>query len=249
MVMSVKGGTGKSLSAIQISVLLSRIYRVGLLDADVDSPNLPKMLNLTEPMQLDSRHTFIPATYNGLRVVSTGLFQKGIFTVCKTGTENRQIVSDLLKNTLWADTQIIVVDQPAGSDEELRAIIHSGHPFIGVVLITQPTTYDDCFRVIEICTRFKIRVLGVIENMVGAVFEDGTPVTHPTTGRPFLPFGDPQGECDIQTLARNTGIEYIGSVPVVENVVARMLSGNPLIPDSVLPPYIKVIDKVKEAMK
>lgn len=248
MSMSVKGGTGKSLASIQLAVLLSKHYSVGLLDADVDSPNLPKMLGLTEPMVLDSKHTFIPAQHNGLKIVSTGLFQKGIFTVCKTGHENRQIVTDLLKNTLWGNTQIIVVDQPAGSDEELRAVIHSGHPFIGVVLVTQPTTHDDCYRVIEICTRFKIRVLGIIENMAGATFEDGTPVIHPTTGKPFLPFGDPQGELDIQTLARNTGIEYLGPVPLVENVSARLVSDNLLLPEACLIPYQKVIAKVKAVM-
>jgi ATP-binding protein involved in chromosome partitioning len=206
------------------------------------------MLNMTEPMKMDDKHTFIPAQHNGLKVVSTGLFQKGIFTVVKTGAENRQIVTDMLKNTLWGDTQIIVVDQPAGSDEELRAIIRSEYPFIGVVLVTQPTTYDDCYRVIEICTRFKIKVLGIIENMVGAVFEDGTPVVHPESGRPFLPFGDPEGDQDIQVLASAMKIDYLGSVPVVENVTARLVSGNPLLPDSVLPPYLKVIDKVMEAM-
>jgi Mrp family chromosome partitioning ATPase len=244
VVMAIKGGTGKSLSTINIATMLARDYKVGMLDADVDSPNLPKMLRIDATMEMLPDHTFVPADYKGIKVVSTGLFQKGIFTVFKTGREVEQIVADMLNRSQWGDTEVLVVDQPAGSDSELRAIIDSGFPLLGVVIVSQPTTYDDCWRCIEICTRFSLHVIGIIENMAGAAWPDGTPVIHPATGLPFIPFGNPNDGHQIEKLATDTGIEYLGRIPLMHDMYSRIASGDPTLPDSLLAPYTKAVNQV-----
>ena len=245
MVMAVKGGTGKSLNTINLALMLSKHYKVGLLDADVDSPNLPSMLRLETPMVLMQDHTFIPIDYKGIQVVSAGLFQKGIFTVCKTGREIRQIVSDMLHRSHWGPLDLILVDEPAGSDEELKAIMESGHPLLGVIVVSQPTTYDDCWRSIELCTRFKMHIIGIIENMSGAVWQDGSPVVHPETKQPYLPLGQPNDGKEIEKLAISTGITFLGRIPLVENMYARIHAGNPCFPESVTEPLTKIVCQVQ----
>lgn len=239
-----KGGTGKSLKAINTAIRLSKYFKVALLDADVDASNMCYTLGISGPMKLTDKQLFIPADYKGIKVMSVGLFQKGVMTMCKTGIETNRIVRDMIKNTVWGDIDVLVIDAPAGVADKWHGILESGVNLAGVIIISQPTTYDDCYRIIEMCSRFGIPIMGIIENMVGAVWSDGTPVLD-KDGRSFIPLGDPEGDRDIEALAKKFGVRYLGAIPLVENMYGRIKSGNPVLPDSVLGPIDSIVDMIK----
>ncbi|MEA3559832.1 MAG: P-loop NTPase, partial [Candidatus Thermoplasmatota archaeon] len=174
-----------------------------------------------------------------------------VVTLYKKGEETRQILDDLIKHTDWGDTEIVVIDLPAGSGDELHSVISSvGDDLLGVVLVTLPVTYDDCIRVIELCTRNRIPILGMIENMAGARTMDGKRVLVEGEDREFYPLGFGQDaytgdwNTDMEEVANNAGITFLGKIPLIEGMFGKIMSGDPEIPEH----SIEAIDHAVEAI-
>lgn len=258
--MAVKGGTGKSLVAINIAARLAKRYRVALFDADIDSPNLSSMLGLKEKLTLDKDWKFVPVKWekDGVRmgVVSMGLFDDGgLVTLYKQGEETRRIVNDMLGHTDWGSIDILVVDLPAGSGDELRAVLESvGGVMLGIILVTLPVTFDDCHRVIELCSRNGLRILGMVENMKGAVSSEGKKVVVEGDGREFEPFGVDGEEKKggkgrtMRGVAESYGIKYFGGVPLVEGMYLKLMRGEPIIPAHSEKAFNEAVDTVSGSL-
>ena len=84
--------------------------------------------------------------------------------------------------------------------------------------------------------------------MAGAAWQDGTPVIHPTTGQPFIPFGNPNDGHQIEKLAVDTSIEYLGRIPLMHDMYSRIAAGTPTLPDTLLAPYVKAVSQVYAAL-
>jgi len=160
-----KGGTGKTFIALALSQFLSdRGNRVGVLDADIDSPNLYEMLSISDIVKA-TRTNIIPARYNE----NTMIFSMGPLlreTHCaKTGDSYAQIITDVAKAE-WDNPEYMIVDLPAGSSDELKAVLSSfSDSMVGVVIIATPMNIQDLYRTVSLCNYFRIPILGVIINM------------------------------------------------------------------------------------
>lgn len=202
-----KGGVGKSLMTKYITDLLAQRHRIALIDADIDSPNLPDVLGVTELMTLDENRDFIPARYgDNVQLFSMRLYMTNedqAFT--QSGDQNVQIIRDGLYYTVWNDPDFVVVDLPAGSSDELRAMLLNLNNLLGMVVVTLPNTTSDLRRCIEISSFFHIPILGVIENM--------SYVDCPCGCDHRIRLFSDGDESAIEAICRETGVRYIGGLP------------------------------------
>lgn len=217
----VKGGTGKSLQSANISMALARKgYTVGLIDADVDSPNLPEIMNLAgQDMVLDDERRFVPVKWGPrIHMWSMGCFySKGGKTMAKLGEDNRQILNDGIHHTRWPDDiDVFVVDLPAGLSDETRAILSNMRKFLGACIITQPATLSDLERAVEVCQHFGVPIVGVTENM-GYV--------ECKCGEKIYPFRYTNDERTAASICDELKVFFAGTLPLVP-----LRRGEPRIP-------------------
>jgi len=239
LVQSIKGGCGKSLVAINIAEELSKKYRVGLIDADVDSPNIPGMIGMNKKMEQGPDKRFIPKEWTlkdhkPIKLVSPGLLDDGQITLFKTGEETRQILYDLIMRTEWGDVDYMIVDLPAGSGDEFRAVLSVLAQYImGVILVTLPTTLEDCSRVVDLCTRNGIRIIGMIDNQDGTLTTCGCKAICPECGEEFNPYCSHIGDAPTaEKVSATFELRFLGKIPLTEGFYAKVLSGMPILPDA-----------------
>lgn len=213
-----KGGCGKTLCATNIALALAERkktdgtrIRVGIVCADPDSPFLPRLLGLTEPLSVTQDHRIIPATSHGIQVVSAGLFQKGRTVFSKTGSQNQRIIRDLIMGTAWDEIDVLVVDSPAGNSDELRAVEGTAGPnMVGAIIVTQPNLADTLMGVIDTARRHGTPILGTIENMHD-MYTTAPQVT-------------------IEQTCTRERIPLLGRIPLMRGFLAQLEQGDPRIP-------------------
>ena len=245
LVMGVKGGTGKSMVAVNLALELARRgHKVGLVDIDIDSSNEGEILRVMDrTMTLDDDRNFVPVEVKGIKLFSMGLFHREAdkaFT--KTGEQNRQIVRDAIKHTAWGKLDYLILDAPAGSSDEIRAVIEAIETLDGAIITTQPTTVVDCQRALQVCSRFFIPVYGIIENMAYGMTECGERPICPKCRKEFDPFG--KGDV-VKRLAKRYGVLYLGQVPLISDMPARVSKGDPTLPPVAIDPIKLVADKME----
>lgn len=246
--MGVKGGVAKTTVAINLAHELSNTHNVGMLDADVDSPNLGTSMVEDHVLKQgkETRH-FIPAvkTFEGhkpIKVMSTAFFGKGLSIFATEGRENKQIINDMMKHTKWGGIDVLVVDLPAGSGDELLGVLNAVplSEVIGAVLVTLPVTSDDLRRATVLCARFGVRVVGVIENCVGALSKHGHPVVCVDCGETYYPF---PSDGKVKAVTDAFKLDYFGSLPLVENFGA-----DHLFPENVKGPISRAAEKIRRSL-
>lgn len=239
-----KGGVGKSLIAVNIAYHLAKEANVGMVDCDIDSSNLPSIIGVKHKLEVDRKtHNFIPYVWNNgstkpILVVSTAMFSDEVATFFKLGREIEQMTKDIVKNTNWGNTDYLVIDMPASSSNILKTVLNtvSKDNLLGMVLVAQPNAHEDCLRVVQLAIRLGIPIIGIIENMLGAVSKDGKRVIFEGTDEPFYPFGE-GGEN--KAIADKFGVRYIGSVPMVGKL------DSPILPEVVNKPILDIISIIR----
>lgn len=253
--MGIKGGTGKSMIAANLAAALELLdLTVGLVDLDVDSPNLTRMLGFIDKDgivdmmdQTGPERLWIPKTWRDIQVVSTGLIFDRLIAFSKWGTDNWGIVRSLITKTAWHDkTDLLVFDLGAGSSDETKAILEADEvrDLLGVVLVALPNTQDALRRAVELCVAKGIYILGVVENMKGIVSGCcDEPAICKKCGKPVLLFDNPAGAPNIESVAKELDIKYYGSIPYTEGL-DTMRDGGPVLSNSeVLKGIAEDIDK------
>lgn len=214
-VASSKGGTGKSFVSANLALALARLgLKVGLLDADVDSPYLAEIVGAKGKVGLDDRRRMIPVDVGGIPVMSFALWTPDMFGgATMSGAQHETWIRDALLATDWGDLDLLVADLPAGTSLEeyvgLRRI--SGDRFMGLVAVAQPNVVSGLARVWNTASHHRIRILGVVENMSGPVFGGG-------------PEGPVAAFCEQKRLA------FFGSVPLDLRVREGHERGEPRMP-------------------
>ena len=205
-VVSGKGGVGKSTVASMIACALQRQgKRVGIMDADVTGPSIPKAFGITERLYGDADGNLIaPETRIGMPVISTNLMlDRPGQAVAWRGPVLNGVLKQFFGQTNWGELDYLVVDMPPGTSDVALTVFQS-LPVDGIVVVTSPQDLVEMIvdKAIDLAAGMNVPVLGIVENM--ASFKC------PDCGSVHYVFGEPKGA----ELARSRNIPAYATLPI-----------------------------------
>jgi len=184
LVMSGKGGVGKSTTATNLALALQRSgYRTGLLDADIYGPSIPTMLGVTgRPVSLDGK-TIEPLTRFGLKMMSIGfLLEDPKQAIVWRGPMLHGALQQFLNDVHWGELDYLLLDLPPGTGDVALTLSQRVRATGAVIVTTpQPVATDDVYKSVSMCKKVNIPILGVVENM--SYFVDSAGVRHEIFGK------------------------------------------------------------------
>ena len=221
VVLSGKGGVGKSTVAVNLAVALMMAgRRVGLLDVDIHGPSIPTMLGL-EHYTLNGRDGEIaPADVEGLKVISIGLFLPSQDdAIIWRGPLKMGAIKQFLKDVAWGDLDFLVIDSPPGTGDEPLSVCQLIGRRDGAVIVTTPQKVAavDVRKSITFCRQLHVPVLGVVENMSGFACPKCGEVTHI--------FRSGAG----RHIAHDMGVPFLGSIPLDPQIAEACDSGQAFV--------------------
>ncbi|KII61743.1 Cytosolic Fe-S cluster assembly factor NUBP2 [Thelohanellus kitauei] len=173
MVMSGKGGVGKSTTSVLLSLYLSENgHKVALLDLDICGPSISSFLGINEPfITRDDNGLMIPYEYSSsLKCLSMSfLLSRSDSAVIWRGPRKNAMIKEFCNKVAWGDYDTLIIDTPPGIiDEHITlAELFYGRPDVYALIVTTPhvLSIDDVTRQIKFCDRTGIKMLGIVENM------------------------------------------------------------------------------------
>lgn len=222
LVLSGKGGVGKSTVAVNIAVGLGMEgKKVGLLDVDFHGPSIPTLLNLgNQTLRTDGKNAFPLDYVYGIKVVSIGLLMPDQDeAVIWRGPLKMGVIRQFLAEIHWGELDYLIIDFPPGTVDEPLSAAQMLPESDGAVIVTTPQelSLTDVRKSISFCRQVKVPVLGVVENMSGLLC--------PHCGKLIDLFKTGGGEA----MARKLKVPFLGRIPLEPAIVEASDSGKPFI--------------------
>jgi ATP-binding protein involved in chromosome partitioning len=217
-VSSGKGGVGKSTVAVNLAVALAqRGLRVGLMDADVYGPNVPRMMGVSAPPPVHDEK-IVPLEAFGVKVMSLGFMIEREQPAIWRGPIVMKIVTQFLRDVAWGTLDYFLVDMPPGTGDAQLSLVQAT-TVSGAIIVTTPqqVATGDALRGAKMFQRVHVPVLGIVENM--SWFEC------PHCGKPSALFGSGGG----RALADELGVELLAQVPLYPRVMEGGDTGRPIV--------------------
>lgn len=205
-VMSGKGGVGKSLVTSSLAAKLKKKgYKVGILDADITGPSIPKMFGLNETANGDGNGLYPVETSSGIKVMSVNLLlEDEEEPVIWRGPVISSVVKQFWSDVYWEELDYLLIDMPPGTGDVPLTVFQS-IPVDGAIIVTSP---QDLVRLIvkkayNMVVKMDIPVMGIVENY--------SYIECPDCGKKIAVFG----ESKIDKIASEIGVELLGKLPIV----------------------------------
>ncbi len=238
LVMSGKGGVGKSTTATNLTLALHRAgFRVGLLDADIYGPSIPTMLGVSgRPVSLDGK-MIEPLERFGVRLMSIGfLLEDPKAAVIWRGPMLHGALQQFLKDVNWGELDYLVLDLPPGTGDVALTLSQRLHSTGAIIVTTpQPVATDDVFKSVSMCQKVNIPILGVVENM--SYFIDSAGVRHDLFGK-----GGGKAVADF------AGAPLLGQIPIDQSVREWGDRGTPVVQAAPFSPIARAYVEMAERL-
>ena len=216
-VVSGKGGVGKSLVTSELAVLLSRKgYKVGVLDADITGPSIPKVFGIHEQAVGDDKGIIPAVTRGGIKVISINMLLDDEETpVIWRGPVLAGVVKQFWNEVIWGDIDYMLVDMPPGTGDVPLTVFQS-LPLTGIVIVTSPQELVDMIvkKAYNMASQMDIPVLGLVQNM--------SYLSCPDCGKKIYLYGQGNGA---QT-AKQIVIPSYAELPIEPEIAALCDAGN-----------------------
>jgi Mrp family chromosome partitioning ATPase len=225
VVLSGKGGVGKSTVAVNLAVSLARKkFKTGLLDIDIHGPSVPKLLGLENSKLFGTDDgKILPVEYDDfLKVMSVGfMLSETDDAVIWRGPLKYGIIKQFLKDVLWGNLDYLIVDSPPGTGDEPLSVCQLMEKPEGAVIVTTPqdVALVDVRKSITFCRQLNMPVIGVIENMSGFIC--------PHCGNESQIFKSGGG----RNMALDMNVPFLGSIPIDIGIVEKSDAGTPFYND------------------
>ncbi|MBS7247198.1 MAG: Mrp/NBP35 family ATP-binding protein [Candidatus Freyarchaeota archaeon] len=246
VIMSGKGGVGKSTVAANLAVVLAEMGRkVGLMDADFHGPSIPKILGVQgiQP-QVGPTGIYPVIAERGVRVISIDFFlPSGDSPVIWRGPLKMSAIRQFLSDVEWGELDYLLVDLPPGTGDEPLSVMQLIPGIDGVVIVTAPSDLSQYVvkKAVSMANRVGVRVIGILENMSGFVC--------PNCGARFNLLGSGGGE----KISVDMGVPFLGRIPIDPSISEDTDQGTPFTlnhPDSPATKAFKeIVERIVKAVE
>jgi ATP-binding protein involved in chromosome partitioning len=213
-----KGGVGKSTVAVNLALAFSNLgYKVGILDADVYGPSIPKLMGISEKPKSEDGINLIPVKKFDIQCMSIGFMVSEETPMIWRGPMVASTIKTFVNKVLWNNIDFLIIDMPPGTGDALLTFSQEVD-IDGAIIVTTPQNISviDVKRGIEMFKRTNVKILGIIENMTSFKSADG--VEH------FI-----FGKDGAKNIANKYNIEILGHIPIDIEISKGCDNGEPLL--------------------
>ncbi len=237
---SAKGGVGKSTFAMNFAIALKSIgLKVGILDADIYGPSLPKMMSVNEKPKSEDGKSMTPVNQYGVQCMSIGFLVDTDTPMIWRGPMVTSAIKTFTQKVLWNDLDFIVVDMPPGTGDTQLTFAQE-IKVDGVIIVSTPQeiALADVRRGINMFDKLKVPILGLVDNM--SFFESGDGKKHNIFG-----------EGGVEKLAIDFKKKFLGKIPISIDLRIAADNGKPLMEENsehkISKIFVEMAKKVKES--
>ncbi len=217
LVSSAKGGVGKSTVAINLAFALQSLeLKVGILDADVYGPSLPKLINLNEKPKSDDGKALIPVEKYNAQCMSMGFLVDEQTPMIWRGPMVISAIKTMTQKVLWKERDVIIVDMPPGTGDTQLTFAQEVK-VDGAIIVSTPQDLAllDVKRGIQMFDKTGVKILGLIDNMSYFKGDDN---------KEYKIFG----ESGVERTAKEFNKEFLGHIPIHQDLRSSVDNGHPL---------------------
>ncbi len=240
MVMSGKGGVGKSTVSVNLAATLNMLgYKVGILDADIHGPNIPKMFGVNDRKGLFSTPDGIepPEPVKNLKVMSVGfLIKDDDDAIIWRAPLKHSVIQQFLSDVIWGDLDYLIIDLPPGTGDEPLSAAHIIGKIDGSIVVTTPQEVAllDSRKSVTFSNKLNVPVIGIVENMSG--------LKCPHCNEIINLFKSDGG----RKAAEELKVDFLGKVPIDPQVVEDGDSGTPYVLNHIDSPVTEAFKDIAE---
>lgn len=217
IIASGKGGVGKSTISVNLArALQMKGLRVGILDADITGPDIPKLLGIEDQKLVQGSEGIEPADANGIKAASMALILSSRETpVVWRGPMKMAAIKQFIQDVNWGDLDFLIVDLPPGTSDEPLSVLQLIPDLAGAIIVTTPQEVSllDSRKAVNMVKAMKLPVLGIVENMSG--------LKCPHCQETINIFSSGGGE----RMAEEMNVPFLGAIPIDPQVCALGDSG------------------------
>ena len=240
LVSSAKGGVGKSTVAINLAFALQNLgLKIGILDADIYGPSLPKLMNLNEKPKTEDGKAMVPVEKFNAQCMSMGFLVDEQTPMIWRGPMVISAIKTMTQKVLWKDRDIIIIDMPPGTGDT-QLTFSQEIKIDGAIIVSTPQEVAllDVKRGIKMFDKLGVKILGLVNNMSFFIGDDG---------KKYKIFG----EGEVRKTAEEFQKEFLGEIPINPEIGNSGDQGKPIVESNpnheISKIYLNFAEKIKSS--